>query len=129
MFAHIGMYTYCFFDFIFLKVPVPTEAESIEEVPVIVPATPSTGKGKSKGKGKGKKSQTVGKALKEVRIIIGDQLLLLTAQVTQSQRFKMNIKTVKSYVTCSLSSLLGFLVVLEPFCFFFFRFSSSYHSF
>ena len=46
-------------------------------------------------------------------------------QVTQSQRVKTNIKeykTVKSYVTCSLSSLLGFWVVLEPFCFVFFDF-------
>ena len=39
-------------------------------------------------------------------------------QVTHSQRLKTNIeenKSVKSYFTCSLSSLLGFWVVLEPF--------------
>ena len=39
-------------------------------------------------------------------------------QVTHSQKLKMNFegnKTVKSYFTCSLSSLLGFWVVLEPF--------------
>ena len=49
-----------------------------------------------------------------------------TTRVAHSQRLKMNIeqnKTVRSYFTCSLSSLLGFWVVLEPFrllllCFF-----------
>ena len=47
-------------------------------------------------------------------------------QVTHSQKLKMNFegnKTVKSYFTCSLSSLLGFWVVLEPFQGFFDVFS------
>ena len=42
-------------------------------------------------------------------------------QVTHSERLKMDIKenkTVKSHFTCSLSSLLGFWVVLESFRFF-----------
>ena len=41
-------------------------------------------------------------------------------QVTHSQGLKMNFeenKTVKSYFSCSLLSLLGFWVVLEPFFF------------
>ena len=42
----------------------------------------------------------------------------ILSQVTHSQRLKMNFeenKTAKSYFSCSLSSLLGFWVVLEPF--------------
>ena len=44
------------------------------------------------------------------------------SQVTHPKRLKMDIKenkTVKSHFTCSLSSLLGFWVVLEPFQVFF----------
>ena len=53
---------------------------------------------------------------------------LMSPQVTQSRRFNTNIKenkTVKSYVTCSFLYLLGFWVVLEPFCFVFFDFLQS----
>ena len=42
----------------------------------------------------------------------------IPSQVTHSQRLKLNFeenKTAKSYFSCSLSSLLGFWVVLEPF--------------
>ena len=49
-------------------------------------------------------------------------VLLIKAQVTHSQRIKRNIeenKTVKPHFSCSLSSLLGFWVVLEVIRFFF----------
>ena len=55
-------------------------------------------------------------------ILAACQPISIRPQVTQSQRVKTNIeenKTVKSYVTCSLSSLLGFWVVWSRSVFFF----------
>ena len=58
----------------------------------------------------------------------GNEKILVTSQVTHSSGLKMNFKenkTAKSYFSWSLSSFLGFWVVLEPFWEFFGSPSSS----
>ena len=49
-----------------------------------------------------------------------DLLSVTVDRRTNIEEIKLN-KTVKSYFTCSLSSLLGVWMVWEPFQFFFFR--------